>query len=214
MTGTESAPTSRGPVLVEPAPIAETVADARSATADNSDRFLRQVAALDRAIYAAVASSPTPDLDEPLRRLSDLASMSKLWVGVAGGIALVGGRTGRRAALTGLIGIGVTSGVVNQGIKRVAQRKRPDRQGVPDARHVEMPTSTSFPSGHSASGFAFASAVGTQLPLTGAALQFLAATVAYSRVHTGVHYPGDVVIGSLIGQGIGSAVASAAKRIP
>jgi membrane-associated phospholipid phosphatase len=27
----------------------------------------------------------------------------------------------------------------------------------------------------------------------------LAVAVAYSRVHTGVHYPGDVVAGSLIG---------------
>ena len=27
----------------------------------------------------------------------------------------------------------------------------------------------------------------------------LATAVAYSRVHTGVHYPGDVIIGSLAG---------------
>ena len=32
-------------------------------------------------------------------------------------------------------------------------------------------------------------------------LRLLAGAVAYSRVHVGVHYPGDVVIGSIIGGG-------------
>ena len=31
--------------------------------------------------------------------------------------------------------------------------------------------------------------------------------MAYSRVHTGVHYPGDTVVGSLIGASTGLAVA-------
>ncbi len=34
-------------------------------------------------------------------------------------------------------------------------------------------------------------------------LRFLAAAVAYSRVHSGVHYPGDVVVGSLVGGAVG-----------
>ena len=64
-----------------------------------------------------------------------------------------------------------------------------------------MPASTSFPSGHSASAFAFATAVGDELPLAWLPLHALATAVAYSRVHTGVHYPGDAVIGSLMGTG-------------
>jgi undecaprenyl-diphosphatase len=77
-----------------------------------------------------------------------------------------------------------------------------------------MPASTSFPSGHAASGFAFASAIGRDQPSLGFALQFLAAAVAYSRVHTGVHYPGDVVVGSLIGAGTGQTVAGLMDRLP
>ena len=72
-------------------------------------------------------------------------------------------------------------------------------------------TSTSFPSGHSASGFAFASAVAGTLPIAASPLRALAAAVAYSRVHTGVHYPGDVVVGSLIGVTIGEATALIAR---
>ena len=38
--------------------------------------------------------------------------------------------------------------------------------------------------------------------------------MAYSRVHTGVHYPGDIVVGSLIGEGTGQAVAGLMDRLP
>jgi undecaprenyl-diphosphatase len=76
-----------------------------------------------------------------------------------------------------------------------------------------MPASTSFPSGHSASAFAFAAAVGRDRPWAGAALQFLAGAVAYSRVHTGVHYPGDTIAGALIGIATGQATASAFDRL-
>ncbi len=37
------------------------------------------------------------------------------------------------------------------------------------------------------------------MPAAGALLALPAAAVAYSRVHTGVHYPGDVIAGSLSG---------------
>ena len=85
---------------------------------------------------------------------------------------------------------------------------------VPVWRNVAMPASTSFPSGHAASGFAFAAAIGRDQPWLGLALRFLAAAVAYSRVHTGVHYPGDAVAGALIGEGIGQAVAGLMDRPP
>jgi membrane-associated phospholipid phosphatase len=43
-------------------------------------------------------------------------------------------------------------------------------------------------------------------------LRALAGAVAYSRVHTGVHYPGDVAIGSLIGSSLGQVTARAVER--
>jgi undecaprenyl-diphosphatase len=177
---------------------------------------LRQLGDVDRAIYSAVAATPTPALDEPLRRLSNAANNSRLWLAIAAGLALAGGSKGRRAAARGTLAIGATSALVNLAVKSAWARPRPDREGagVPDQRNVRMPSSTSFPSGHSASGFAFATAVGQDQPWLGLALRFLAAAVAYSRVHTGVHYPGDIVVGALIGASTGQAVAEVVDRLP
>jgi membrane-associated phospholipid phosphatase len=174
---------------------------------------LRQAGAVDRAVYDTIAKVPTPALDVTMRRLSNAANNSLIWLGVAAGLSLTG-RQGRRAAARGLLAIGVTSAVVNLAIKPLSSRRRPDRAdaGVPDQRHVSMPRSTSFPSGHSASAFAFATAVSRDNPWIAIAIQFLAGGVAYSRVHTGVHYPGDTIAGALIGAGAGQAVATVFDR--
>jgi membrane-associated phospholipid phosphatase len=199
-------------------PVTERLADrlegARNPARQRLAESLRELGVVDRAVYAAVASASTPVLDVPVRRLSNAANNSRLWLGIAAGLAIAGGRRGRRAALTGTVAIGVTSALVNLGVKSLYARQRPDRAGagVPDQRQVPMPSSSSFPSGHSAAGFAFASAVGRELPWLGSGLRFAAAAVAYSRVHTGVHYPGDTVVGSLIGAGTGQAVAGVMDR--
>ena len=176
---------------------------------------LRELGALDQAVYSAVATTPTPSLDEPMRRLSNAANNSGLWFTIAAGLGLAGGKTGRRTAVRGAVAIGVTSALVNVLAKSAVPRQRPDRAGVgvPVGRNVRMPGSTSFPSGHAASGFAFAAAIGRDQPWLGMALRFLAAAVAYSRVHTGVHYPSDTVVGALIGEGTGQAVAGLMDRL-
>jgi membrane-associated phospholipid phosphatase len=194
--------------------LADRLAGASSPARQRLAASLRELGVVDRAVYAAVASAPTPHLDVPVRRLSSAANNSRLWLGIAAGLAIAGGPAGRRAAVTGTVAIGVTSALVNLGVKSLYARQRPDRAGagVPGRRQVPMPSSSSFPSGHSAAGFAFATAVGRELPWLGSGLRFAAAAVAYSRVHTGVHYPGDTVVGSLIGAGTGQAVAGFMDR--
>jgi membrane-associated phospholipid phosphatase len=177
---------------------------------------VRQLGAVDRAVYQAIAATPTPALDEPLRRLSRAADKSRLWLSMAGVLVVVGGHQGRRAAVRGALAIGATSALVNLGIKPILERARPDRAGagVPGVRQVRMPASTSFPSGHSASAFAFAAAISRERPWLALTSGFLAAAVAYSRVHTGVHYPGDTVVGSLIGASTGLAVTGLVDSLP
>jgi undecaprenyl-diphosphatase len=166
----------------------------------SSRAWLADVQKVDQALYTALAQTPTPALDRGMQALSNAANYSRLWLGVAGVLALVGGRSGRRAAAQGLVSLGVTSAFVNIVVKRAGRRARPKRpvQQVA-ARVVRMPTSDSFPSGHSASAFAFSTGVGSGWPLVAVPLHAAAGAVAYSRVHTGVHFPGDVVVGSILG---------------
>lgn len=160
-----------------------------------------EIERLDRAVYDAIARTETPKLDRALRRLSRAADYSRLSLAAAAALALGAGADGRRAALRGMVSLGVTAALVNVVIKPVTRRRRPDRvlALVPSARHVEMPRSRSFPSGHTAAAFAFATGAGRVLPWTGPPLGALAALVGYSRVHTGVHYPVDVIVGALCG---------------
>ena len=188
--------------------------EAQQAAASGWARALRELGALDRAMYEAVADTPTPQLDAFFRRLSDAATYSRLWFGAAAAIAALGGPRGRQAAVEGVLAIGVTSATVNLGMKPLAQRPRPDPAGraLTGARRVRMPGSASFPSGHAASASAFAYAVGRHLPGLAVPVRLLAAAVAYSRVHTGVHYPGDVVMGSVVGAGTAATVGAAFDR--
>lgn len=176
--------------------------DPDPAGADRGPRaWLRDAHRVDAALYAAIARTPTPALDRAMARLSHAADYSRLSLASALVLALGRGRAGRRASAHGLAALGVTSTFVNVAVKPLGRRGRPDRAGeqVPQERHVRMPRTTSFPSGHAAAAFAFATGVGHVLPTEAIPLRGLAALVGYSRVHTGVHYPGDVVAGALIG---------------
>ena len=173
-------------------------------------KWIEDAERVDLAIYAAIARTHTPALDVAMSRLSRSADYSRLSTMAAALLALGGGRTGRRAAGHGLASLAVTSAVVNVAVKRLARRRRPDRLAgeVPLARHVRMPSSRSFPSGHAATAFAFATGVGHVSPSAAVPLRALAALVAYSRVHTGVHYPADVLAGSLLGTALAQLVTN------
>jgi diacylglycerol kinase family enzyme/membrane-associated phospholipid phosphatase len=165
---------------------------------------------LDCRLFARVAGAHLPWLDRGLPLLSRSANHSGLWITIGASLAAGGGRRGQRAAIRGLASIGVTSLVVNQGIKRVVRRPRPSLRNVPAVRRVRVaPLTTSFPSGHAASAAAFATGAATELPQAGPPLALLAAAVGASRVYVGVHYPLDV----LVGASIGAAIAGSTRRV-
>jgi membrane-associated phospholipid phosphatase len=72
-----------------------------------------------------------------------------------------------------------------------------------------MPTSHSFASGHSASA---AAGVGRRLPVVAAPVYATAGLIAYSRVHTGVHYPDDVLAESVLGTAFAQVTTRAVDR--
>jgi YegS/Rv2252/BmrU family lipid kinase len=168
-------------------------------------RFLAALDALDRLLFDRLTRRERRVVDLALKRLSNSANRSVFWLAIAGLIAIVGGRPGRRAALRGAVSIAITSTLVNLPLKYLARRDRPPRPRGDRPLPIGVPGSFSFPSGHAASAFAFATGVGLEDPRMLVPLVPLAAAVAYSRVHLRVHYPFDLLAGAAIGTGMGLA---------
>ncbi|RYV51335.1 phosphatase PAP2 family protein [Pengzhenrongella frigida] len=171
---------------------------------------------VDQAAYAALTRPNAPLLDRALFALTRGADYSKLSLAAAAALALAGGPRGRRSAVHGLAGLGLTALVANTAIKPLTHRRRPERAPEPVRATewiVTTPRSTSFPSGHTAAAVAFATGVAHEWPTAAVPLTGLAALVGYSRVRTGVHFPGDVVAGALLGGGLALAASRLLDRL-
>ncbi len=168
-------------------------------------RKFQRVGRFDRAIERGVGGLPETVLDQGLLRLTTSANYSALWLAIAAGLATRKG-TLRRAGLRGAVSVGGASLVVNAGLKSLVARRRPAAEVLPGYRQlVPVPTSSSFPSGHAACAAAFVTAVALESPRSALAIAPLAATVAYSRIHTGAHWTSDVLVGAAVGSGVALA---------
>ncbi|HZP47343.1 MAG TPA: phosphatase PAP2 family protein [Vicinamibacterales bacterium] len=93
---------------------------------------------------------------------------------------------------------------MTQGLKYSVRRERPDGSGA-----------NSFPSGHAADTFAFATAIERHFGWKGAVPAYaFASYVAASRLHDNVHYLSDVVFGSAVGIIAGRTVTRPGHELP
>ncbi|MDP4239096.1 MAG: phosphatase PAP2 family protein [Bacteroidota bacterium] len=99
------------------------------------------------------------------------------------------------------VSLGV-DGVLTYSMKEVVKRPRP-YPTYQDIKAFETETSLSFPSGHTSLAFATATALSLKYPkwYVIAPTYFWAASVGYSRMNLGMHYPSDVLAGALVGAG-------------
>lgn len=98
------------------------------------------------------------------------------------------------------LSLGTTFLMSNLIIKNIVQRPRPYTVTDGLTSLMGVMNDYSFPSGHSSSTFSVMFAVFLLMPKK-FGIPALCASVfmAYSRLHVGVHYPTDVIAGSLIG---------------
>jgi membrane-associated phospholipid phosphatase len=147
---------------------------------------------------ATVSTRPHPHID----RIVPIAEVAKgwpIWLTVAGAISLTG-EDGRRTAAHA-VSAAVASSLLGQVVKRGVQRSRPRRVPLPRPAAHGRPT-YSFPSGHAATGAAFATTVVLERGVVGTPLLGLAAVVGYTRVYGAVHFVTDVLGGALLGTGV------------
>jgi undecaprenyl-diphosphatase len=136
--------------------------------------------------------------------LSWLGRLGLVWLA----IALVLAAAWRRPSLflTVVVADAIADLLAELG-KEVFHRHRPFET------QLGPPTSTySFPSGHSATAFACATVLGSLAPRFRLPFFVLASLIALSRLYNGVHYPTDVVAGSVLGVLVGLAVLRVSER--
>ena len=101
----------------------------------------------------------------------------------------------------------LTESIISQAMKVAFDRMRPAEKYPNDIFPYRNVSGRSFPSGHTSLSFAAAASLSIQCKkwyITVPAYMW-AASVGYSRIYLGVHYPSDVLAGAAVG--IGSAYA-------
>jgi undecaprenyl-diphosphatase len=166
-------------------------------------RLRRRARDFDNAVDRALDRVRSPAADKLFYGASAVGDHGMLWVALAG-LRYLRGPQHHRAAGRAVIGVIVESIIVNGGIKSLFRRRRP----VLDAdfvrpRHLRIPVTSSFPSGHATSAFTAATLLADGDPVVAPLLFAAAAVVATSRVYVKIHHATDVVGGVAVGLAMG-----------
>ena len=155
-----------------------------------------------RALEAVQGALARPPVVRVARAMSLFGEHAAGWLAV-GALGAAVDRRRRRdwAAATAAVALAHGASI---GVKRVVRRPRPDDPRVRVL--VGTPSRLSFPSAHATSTTAAAVLFGALLRRR--LVPVLVPPMALSRLVLGVHYPSDVLVGSLLG----AAVAGLARR--
>ena len=166
-------------------------------------QILNDLDAIDKQVFDRVSHWSTPLLDATVIPVAEATTYSRVSIGIAAVLSLAGGARGRRAAGEGLVAVGLTGAGANAAIGQATKRRQ---RRIADTEHRGTGAPPSFPSAQTASAAAFAGVVGRHIPALRLPLNALAASVGFSRVYAGLHYPRDVLAGWIVGKAIAAAV--------
>ena len=148
---------------------------------DTGWEFLRSSESINKVFYAASAAG----------------DFSLIWHAL--NLARRVNNASRRGSVLQLaLVLGAESLIVNQGIKRLFRRNRPEIGSSSHPHRIRRPLTSSFPSGHASSAVLAASILSegsSAAPL----YKSIAAVVATSRIHVRAHHASDVIAGALVG---------------
>ena len=143
------------------------------------------------------AANPVFDIIMPFVTESDhwIIPMVIIWLL----LIIFGGKKGRTAAILLIFIITLSDQLSSSVIKPLVGRIRPCYALENARKIIHQAHSNSFPSSHAANMAAAATLFSVYYKRYKWIFIFLALLVAYSRIYVGVHYPGDVVAGAVLG---------------
>jgi undecaprenyl-diphosphatase len=165
---------------------------------DGGRGFARRLRDLDRRLFGAVFRWKWGPATAVLRVFTVLGTAGFLWGVVAAGAFVLGGFEPWTDLLVPWAAV-AGAWTVAEGAKYLFNRGRPFVHDTAIAPLIKTPSSSSFPSGHSATAAAGALTLSILYPPFAPLLVCAGILVVLSRVYLGVHYPLDVLAGSLIG---------------
>ncbi len=138
----------------------------------------------------------SPTLDVLMVGISTVTSYAAIWL-ISAFVMTCSPRY-RRMGVAVIVSVAVVSLVVDMIMKPYFDRVRPfEVTGFPLI--VDVPTSESFPSGHTAYSFAAATAILIYDRRLGIVAMILACLTGFSRMYLYVHWPTDVLAGAVVG---------------
>lgn len=165
--------------------------------------MIQRVARFDEAADHALDSiRGNRVVDRLMFSASAVGDFSAIWqaINLVGAVA---GRHSWRWALSFALCMAAESLIVNQGVKRLFKRRRPD---APTAtpHQVRRPRTSSFPSGHASAATVAAMLLSSEHPREAPLWVAAAVIVALSRPYVRVHHASDVAGGIFVGGLLGA----------
>ncbi|WP_160309589.1 phosphatase PAP2 family protein [Rubrobacter aplysinae] len=160
-------------------------------------RAARRLHGLDVRVFRAVSRLRRGPLTPMMRGFTRVGTAGALWGVIAAAAFVFGG-----FYLPGLLvpwAAVAGAWILAEASKHLFDRARPHDSDMGIAPLVKTPSSSSFPSGHSATAAAGAITLSAAYPVFAPLLLAAGLLVMLSRIYLGVHYPSDVFVGGVIG---------------
>ena len=166
---------------------------------------------LDRALFRVLFGLKWAPLTAVMRAFTVAGTAGALWGFLAAGAFLLTGLEPLRLLIPWAAV--AASWTVAEGAKYLFNRARPFIWDTEIAPLTKTPSSSSFPSGHSATAAAGALTLCVLYPQFAPAWVMAGVIVVLSRVYLGVHFPFDVLAGVIIGTSTAVVVLAGASLV-
>lgn len=152
---------------------------------------------MEMSILHAIQNMHNSLLDSIMVFITTLGNGGIIWIALA--VIFIFTKKYRKCGIAMMVALLLAFIFGNVILKNIFERPRPSWIDNSIMLLIKNPKDFSFPSGHSFASFAGATAIFLYHKKEGMAALILAALIAFSRLYLFVHYPSDVILGSVFG---------------